>query len=206
MPIIAEIGSNFEGSKTRAKEMIHAVAENGGDIAKFQLFKPEQYPHNIALPEEWIPELDEECSKNGIGFLLSAFYHCENFWFPVIKIAFSQRHNFRLIGCFNRYTKSKLIISGDKYTYFPEDSIKLLCVPKYPATKIEYHNASLGFDYDGISDHTEGISLISNILDIKPLWVEKHFKLGDEKKSLDAGSFAMTPNELKELSRVLKGV
>ncbi len=40
--VIAEIGNNHEGNFTVAKEMVHAAAESGADVVKFQVIRPER--------------------------------------------------------------------------------------------------------------------------------------------------------------------
>ena len=215
--IIGEVGSNHLGNLSRAKEFIHAIAEAGAQIAKFQLFEPEQFPHNIAIPESWTPELEKECASKGIGFLLSAFYFVNfgeitiskednktsfefGYSFPIVKIAYSQRHNFSLIRHFQGMG-SKLIVSGDANTWWPKDCIKLACVPEYPSCENDYHFYESDY-FDGISWHGVGIDYL---LEKQPRWVEVHVKMGDEKKSPDAGSFAITPAELKQLVKKLNG-
>lgn len=73
-----------------------------------------------------------------------------------------------------------------------ENSItKLLCVPKYPADISDYTIRNYPF----ISDHTVGLDLWHQFH--PEIW-EKHLKLPDS-TGPDAGSFAITPDELKEI-------
>ena len=48
--IVAEIGNNHEGNIEVAKEMVHAVAESGADVVKFQTFQTAYFinPENEA--------------------------------------------------------------------------------------------------------------------------------------------------------------
>lgn len=199
MPIIAEIGSNHLGDLSRAKEMIHVIADCGADFAKFQFFYKEQYPHNIETPLDWYDELQNTCNKYGVGFLYSVFYKDEKLKNNgLIKIAFSQRYNFPLV---KYYEVQNLIISSNEKTYFYRDycnHILLYCVPQYPAQIENYRLLEkLGY-FEGASDHTIGIDLFKKYYPMK--WYEKHFKLGDEgDRSPDAGDFAITPKELKEI-------
>jgi N-acetylneuraminate synthase len=95
--IIAEIGSNFDGSKERAKKLIDLAADCGADAAKFQAFKADKIVSEYGfdglksgfqqdwdrpvyevykdseLPREWIDELAEYTEKQGIDFLCTPY-------------------------------------------------------------------------------------------------------------------------------------
>ena len=75
----------------------------------------------------------------------------------------------------------------------------LQCVSKYPATIEEYekHGEWVGllYRYKAISDHTIGLDLLKKY---QPQIWEKHYKLNDS-TGLDAGPFAITPEELSEI-------
>lgn len=93
MFVIAEIGTNHDGSLARAKEMIRAAAESGADAVKFQHFRAEEcYPPNIdmvdapggkidfmeylhktEMPPAWLPELKAECERCALEFIVSPF-------------------------------------------------------------------------------------------------------------------------------------
>lgn len=69
----------------------------------------------------------------------------------------------------------------------------MLCVSEYPA-KIEDYEKNNCF-MESISDHTIGLDLFKKY---QPLIWEKHYKLPDS-QGLDAGPFAITPEELREV-------
>lgn len=94
--IIAEVGSNFDGSLDRAKMLIDAAAEIGCDAAKFQTFLPEriisapafgaatgfqarwtrsveEVYRDAALPREWHAELAEHAQAAGVDFFSSPY-------------------------------------------------------------------------------------------------------------------------------------
>ena len=124
--IISEIGINHDGSLQKAKEMIHASAECGVDVCKFQYLNAAgMYPDRAGnyindsgaypiydivkqheMPNEWIPELIQTCSDSGVRFLITV---CEdkgldymlNFELDFLKIASSEisfLNLFRRIG------------------------------------------------------------------------------------------------------------
>jgi N,N'-diacetyllegionaminate synthase len=91
--VIAEVGSNHDGSLENAKKYIKAIAETGADAAKFQLFTAPtllnsevmdennqwsthpawQIIEDLSLPETWLPELVACCEENNILFCCTPF-------------------------------------------------------------------------------------------------------------------------------------
>ena len=91
--VIAEAGSNHNGSLGQAKKLIDVAAEAGADAVKFQVFRaPKLYPRSagvsdylqvprsiyeiiseMEMPYEWIPELARHCEDRGVFFLSSVF-------------------------------------------------------------------------------------------------------------------------------------
>lgn len=94
--IIAEIGSNFDGSLEQAKRLVDLAKEVGADAAKFQSFLPDKIIAkegfqrkssfqakwgkpvyevycDAMLPREWHEKLAEYCHKKGIHFLSSPY-------------------------------------------------------------------------------------------------------------------------------------
>jgi len=95
--IIAEIGSNFDGEKQRAKKLIDLAADCGADAAKFQAFKADkivsQYGfdglktgfqedwdksvyetyRDAELPRGWIDELASYTREQGLDFLCTPY-------------------------------------------------------------------------------------------------------------------------------------
>ena len=82
LTIIAEIGSNHNGSLDEALELIEIAAECGADVAKFQGFKTDElinveHPYydrmkSLEVPESWYPKLKSHCEKVGLSFLCTA--------------------------------------------------------------------------------------------------------------------------------------
>jgi N,N'-diacetyllegionaminate synthase len=91
--VVAEIGSNHDGSLERAVELMSAAREAGADAVKFQLFSPEglvarrvrddrgRWRPNpvfaalepLATPLEWLPALWKEAGDMGVEFLATPF-------------------------------------------------------------------------------------------------------------------------------------
>lgn len=92
--IIAEIGSNFDGSLEKAKKLIKLAKDSGADAAKFQSFKTDELLskggfkkktafqtkwnksvwevyRDAELPREWHRELNKHAKKVGIHFFSS---------------------------------------------------------------------------------------------------------------------------------------
>lgn len=109
--IVAEAGSNHNGSLALARQLIDVAAEAGAGAVKFQLFRASKlYPRQagqsdylkmdrpiydiiaeMEMPYEWLPELAEYAGKKGLCFLASAFDE-ESVdrlepWVPAFKIA-----------------------------------------------------------------------------------------------------------------------
>jgi sialic acid synthase SpsE/RimJ/RimL family protein N-acetyltransferase len=91
--VIAEAGSNHDGSLAQALALIDAAADAAADAVKFQVFRADRlYPKSagvseylkldrpiydivaeLELPNEWLPELVARCRERGILFLASVF-------------------------------------------------------------------------------------------------------------------------------------
>lgn len=90
--IIAEAGSNHNGSLEQAKKLIDVAAEAKADAVKFQIFKAEslyskytpefsylkgqntyELIKSIETPREWIKELARYCKSKNIIFFASPF-------------------------------------------------------------------------------------------------------------------------------------
>lgn len=83
--IIAEAGSNHNGSLEQAKELINIAVEAGADAVKFQTFTGDKlfskkHPANEVVKKfefkfEWHKELKEYCDKKGIMFMTTPFQY-----------------------------------------------------------------------------------------------------------------------------------
>jgi N-acetylneuraminate synthase len=91
--VIAEAGSNHNGSFEQARRLIDVAAAAGADAVKFQLFRASRMYVRTAgrsdylkldrpiydviadmeMPYEWLPELAGHCRARGVTFLASVF-------------------------------------------------------------------------------------------------------------------------------------
>lgn len=81
--IIAEAGSNHDGSLQQALALIDAAADAGVDACKFQMFRSDDlYPKDteqwravkpLEMPTEWLLHLSIRCASRGIEFMCSCF-------------------------------------------------------------------------------------------------------------------------------------
>lgn len=92
--VIAEAGSNHNGSLQRALELVDVAAEAGADAVKFQTFRAAKlYPKSagtsdylgdptpiydiiaaMEMPPEWLPTLAERARARGLAFISSPFH------------------------------------------------------------------------------------------------------------------------------------
>lgn len=91
--IVAEAGSNHNGSLSMARQLIEVAASAGADAVKFQLFRAGKlYPRSagmsdylktdrpiydiiseMEMPYDWLPVLAEACRRRNLTFLASVF-------------------------------------------------------------------------------------------------------------------------------------
>ena len=181
--IVAEIGSNWEGSVTKAKKIIYECKRVGADAIKFQMWRAEDL-YNVSHPNwknikkseltfDKVRKIKEYSDKQGIEFFCSAFYPeavdlLESLNVKKYKIA-SRTCLFK--DPFSRetltkksLTKKPVIISmgmgGDKEKIkklFSKNQITFCyCISEYP-TPLKKINWKKAINYDGFSDHTLGI-------------------------------------------------
>lgn len=126
---------------------------------------------------------------NALTFLLT-------FDIPFVKLA-NRPDTWPLLGDVPR----RIPVYISNYLYdcgFNESGIvkSMACVSKYPATLREYEMIPNLNHYQAISDHTAGLELWDKY---HPTIWEKHFVLEHNDTNPDAGAFAITPEELKEV-------
>ena len=181
--IVAEIGSNWEGSVTKAKKIIYECKRVGADAIKFQIWRAEDL-YNVSHPNwknikkseltfDKVRKIKEYSDKQGIEFFCSAFYPeavdlLESLNVKKYKIAsrtcLFKDHFSRETLTKKSLTKKPVIISmgmgGDKEKIkklFSKNQITFCyCISEYP-TPLKKINWKKAINYDGFSDHTLGI-------------------------------------------------
>ncbi|MDZ4816263.1 MAG: N-acetylneuraminate synthase family protein [Verrucomicrobiota bacterium] len=134
--IIAEAGSNHNGSFEQALSLIDVACEAGADAVKFQTFRARQlYTRNagvsdylgvkkpiydiiqdMEMPYDWIKKLSDYCHKKKIHFLSSVFdfesVDQVDPFVPVHKIASYEMNHIPLIEYVARKNKPVIISTG----------------------------------------------------------------------------------------------
>ena len=181
--IVAEIGSNWEGSITKAKKIIRECKKSGANAVKFQMWRAEDlyttsHPNwkNIKKSEltfDKVRKIKEYSDKEGIEFFCSAFYPeavdlLESLNVKKYKIAsrtclFKDPFSHETLTK-KSLTKKPVIISmgmgGDKEKikkmFSKNQTTFCYCISEYP-TPLKKINWKKAINYDGFSDHTLGI-------------------------------------------------
>ena len=134
--VIAEAGSNHNGSLEQALRLVDLAADSKADAVKFQIFRAEKlYPRSagpsaylkdqrsiyaiiqqMELPYEWLPRLADHCKGAGVLFMASVFdeeslERCDPF-VQVHKIASYEMTHYPLIDRVARKGKPVVISTG----------------------------------------------------------------------------------------------
>ena len=234
--IIAEIGSNWEGDIELAKLHIKKAKESGADYVKFQMWRAEDlyksdHPEwkmikKSELTENIAQELKKYADMIGIKWFCSVFNpdavdFLETLEVPMYKIASRTSvlkdkfavETIQKVGM----TKKMIFLSmgegGDKgkiLELINSNNLRFTyCISKYPTddNDIDWNEI---LNYDFFSDHSRGITIplvytiMKKTLGSDNIFIEKHTRFEDS-KGPDA-SFAITYDELKELSHHLKRI
>ena len=224
--IIAEIGQNHNGDMELAKQMIKAAKESGADAVKFQVYAVNKvftkennpwYEYNCKteLSKDNVIELAQECKKQEIEFIASAFDVERVGWLEEVKV---KRHKIasrsikdkELIEAMIKTNKPIIVALGMwNEVEFPEiltdvSVFYLYCVSKYPTLIEDLNFDKIDFNkYAGFSDHTIGIEAAKIAIERGANIIEKHFTLDKNMYGPDHQG-SMTPDELKQLNSFRK--
>ena len=181
--LVAEIGSNWEGSVSKAEKIIKECKKSGADAVKFQMWKAthlykKSHPNwneikSSELTFEKAKKIKKIADKNKIEFFCSAFYpeavtFLESINVKTYKIAsrtclFTDPFSSETISEKAKTGKSIFIImgmGGNKrkiLNFFSKSKpIFCYCISEYPLS-FRKINSSQAIKFDGFSDHTEGI-------------------------------------------------
>ena len=134
--VVAEAGSNHNGSFEQALRLVDAAAEAGADAVKFQHFKAAKlYPRSagesdylnvprpiydiireMETPDDWVPALAAHCGKRGVAFLSSAFDEASadliEPFVPAFKVASYEMTHVPLLRHLARKGKPLIVSTG----------------------------------------------------------------------------------------------
>lgn len=217
--IIAEIGQNHNGDLGLAKELIHAAAESGATIAKFQLFDAKKlfspinnpwYEYNLMteLSFESVIQLDAECKKVGIEFMASAFDLTRLGWLENLNVKF---HKLASRSLFDKDLALGMLHTGKpcfislgiwQEVEFPqwlisENTFFFHCISQYPAPLETLRLSKIDFNrFSGFSDHSIGTEATCVAISRGARYIEKHFTLDKNAYGPDH-SGSMDPDDLR---------
>ncbi len=245
--IIAEAGVNHNGDINMAKELIKSASIAGADYVKFQSFKvnslvtrnaeqakyqkentkkiESQYSmlKRLELTKENHYELIEECKKNNIGFLTSAF-DIEGIEFikslnvDFLKIPSGEITNLPYLKLAATFSKPIIISTGMANLSEIDNAIRVLidngknkneitilhCVTEYPAPKnlinlnfIKTLKKCFGTSV-GYSDHTLGIEIAIASIALGAEILEKHITLDKSLEGPDHKA-SLDPHEFSQM-------
>jgi N,N'-diacetyllegionaminate synthase len=134
--VIAEAGSNHNGSLDQARTLIDVAADAGADAVKFQVFRADRlYPKNagisgylndptpiydviaaMEMPYEWIPILADHCRDRQVAFMASAFDEASSDeiapYVPAFKVASYEMTHLPLVDHIARKGKPVIVSTG----------------------------------------------------------------------------------------------
>jgi len=231
--IVAEIGSNWEGSLTKAKKIIRLTKEAGANAVKFQIWRAEdlyspKHPHwkNIKKSEldfNKVRKLKEYADEIGIEFFCSAFFpeaveFLESINIKRYKVAsrtciFRDPHSIETLESKAR-TKKPIIISmgmgGDekkiRKIFSSNQTTFCYCISDYPLDfkKIDWIEAK---KFEGFSDHTIGITAPLIFAIMKKVENAKHILIEKHVKIKESkGPDAATSIDTDELSQLVNHI
>lgn len=252
--IIAEAGVNHNGDYDLACKMIRAAADAGADFIKFQTFKTEslvsvnakkaayqkealpgdesqfQMLKKLELSYEIFEKLKEECKKNQIGFLSTAFdYDSVNFLnrleIPFFKIPSGEITNYPYLHQIAQFKKPILLSTGMAtleeiqsalHIFLDagisrDEIIVLHCSTEYP-TPFPHVNLNAMKTLEdklniriGYSDHTLGIEVAIAAVALGAQVIEKHFTL-DKNMSGPDHKASLNAEELKSMIQAIRNI
>ena len=231
--IIAEIGSNWEGSLVTAKKIIQNCKNAGADVVKFQMWRSkdlysEKHPNwkiikKSELTFEKAKKIKKISDEIGIEFMCSVFYpeaveFLETLNVKQYKIASRTcllKDPYSLETLKNKArTKKPIIISmgmgGDKNKikkiFLKNKIIFCYCISDYPL-KFEKINWEKAITFDGFSDHTMGITAPILFTMLKKQKKSNHIIIEKHVKLQNSkGPDASTSIDIKQLSDLISHI
>jgi len=231
--IVAEIGSNWEGSIKKATKLISKCKDADADAVKFQMWRAADL-YNSDHPDwnfikksevtfKTAKKLKEICDDHNIEFYCSAFYpeavdHLESLNVKRYKVA---SRTCLLKDLFSKETlkrkadtKKHVIISmgmgGDKKyikkIFSKNKTTFCYCISEYPLLikKINWKDAT---QFDGFSDHTLGIAAPIIYATLKKYQGFKNIMIEKHIKLKNSkGPDASSSIDTEEFSKMIKSI
>ena len=231
--IVAEVGSNWEGSIKKATKLISKCKDAGADAVKFQMWRATDL-YNIDHPDwdfikkseitfKTAKKLKEICDEYNIEFYCSAFYPEA---VDCLKSLNVKRYKIASRTCllkdpFSKETlkrkadtKKHVIISmgmgGDKKyikkIFSKNKTTFCYCISEYPLQikKINWKNAT---QFDGFSDHTLGITAPIIYATLKKYQGFKNIMIEKHIKLKNSkGPDASSSIDTEEFSKMIKSI
>lgn len=253
--VIAEAGVNHNGDLERAREMVAAAARAGADVVKFQAFTASSLAARgaraaayqtanagaedqtgllagLELGRDDLALLAEECRRQEIGFLVTAFDPgmaelLVDMGMDRIKIASGELTNVPALEHFGGLGLPILLSTGMATMEEVASAVRTLkargaaditllhCTSLYPAPPESLNLRAMGAMADrfglpvGYSDHSLGDHAAIAAVALGAQVIEKHFTLDrrlpgpDHTTSLEPDEFAAMVRRLRELSAML---
>ena len=251
--IIAEVGVNHNGNLDNAKRLIYEAAKCGADIVKFQTFKTEELATSLAqkadyqiknsinesnFQKEMLLALElkyedhiillEECKKNNIEFLSTAFdieslRMLINLGIKRVKIPSGEITNLPYLREISKFNLPIILSTGMADLNETNQALKILsknrrernsitvlhCTSEYPAP---FKNVNLRAMNNlknslkvevGYSDHTLGTEVAIAAVSMGAIIIEKHITLDKNHPGPDHKS-SLEPAEFKKMVRGIR--
>ena len=228
--VIAEIGVNWNGELSIAKEMIHESKKAGADFVKFQSFNEELIKNHPAkkkliktsISKENIEEINRIAKAEKIEWFCTPMYsESVDLLEPFVerfKVREFDGRNFlknRISPLLEKIflTKKDVIISSQS---IPPKSSKikkinwLYCIPNYPCMLSEINFKNLNF-FNGYSNHCQSImapitaaALGAEIIEIHITSNKKSKKFIDNNVSFDYSELNNIIKSIKEINQIIK--
>jgi N,N'-diacetyllegionaminate synthase len=254
--VIAEAGVNHNGSIKMAKNLIKIASESGADFIKFQSFKANKLVSKKAIKAEYqknnlkndidnsqfnmLKKLElsnedhitliEECKRNGINFLSTAFDeegldYLVSLGIELIKIPSGEITNYPFLKRVGELGLKTILSTGMADLKEVELAIDVLthngikikdltvvhCNTEYPTPMEDVNLRAMNTIGDkfgvkiGYSDHTLGIEVPIAAVALGASVIEKHFTLDRTLPGPDHAA-SLEPKELKSMIKAIRNV
>jgi N,N'-diacetyllegionaminate synthase len=252
--VIAEVGVNHNGDLELAKQLISLAAEAGADYVKFQTFKPDSLVTKAAeaapyqrsslekinsqhellskyeLSDDDHHELIENCNREGIKFLSSAFdlhsvRYLHSLGMELFKVPSGEITNYPYLEMVGQFANEVYLSSGMSNLDEISAAIEVLetsgcsrkritvlqCNTAYPTPLADVNlraMATISQHLDvkvGYSDHTLGYEIAIAAVAMGAQVIEKHFTLNRTSEGPDHKA-SLEPDELKQMIISIRNV